>query len=110
MHSELDLAIGSAAIFLIGFAMIFILGSIAESMWHSKLGADLGGSICAVGIVGILLHYARSRVLNARILLLGRGERVNAQLSETFWTSSSDRDLILQTAIGAVVLLLTYLS
>ncbi len=60
---ELDVAVGSVILFLIGFALIFGLGFLTESIWQSKLGADAGGGICAVGITGFLLHYARSRIL-----------------------------------------------
>jgi hypothetical protein len=111
LHDELDLGIGSAGLFLVGFLMIFGLGFLTGSVWNnSKLGAGAGGCICAVGITGVLLHYARSRVLNRRIERLMSGEVVENPLEETFWTSSSDVDLILQLAIGIVVFGLTYVS
>jgi len=91
--------------------MIFGLGFLTRSVLNnSKLGAGAGGCICAVGITGILLHYARSRVLSRRIERLMSGELVENPLEETFRTSSSDVDLILQLAIGIVVFGLTYLS
>ena len=111
LHDELDLGIGSAGVFLIGFLMIFGLGFLTGSVLNnSKLGAGAGGCICAVGIAGILLHYARSRVLNKRIERLMSGEVVENPLEETFQTSSSDVDLILQLALGIAVFGLTYVS
>jgi hypothetical protein len=111
LHDELDLGIGSAGLFLVGFLMIFGLGFLTGSVWNnSKLGAGAGGCICAVGITGVLLHYARSRVLNRRIERLIGGEVVENPLEETFWTSSSDVDLILQLAIGIIVFGLAYVS
>jgi hypothetical protein len=107
---ELDVAVGSIVLFLLGFFLIISLGLLAESMWHSKLGAGVGGCICAIGITGYLLHYARSRVLRRRADRLDRGEPVQDPLKETFWTSSSDIDLVFQLPIGIVVLVLTYVS
>ena len=40
---ELDVAVGSVILFLIGFALIFGLGFLTESIWQSKLGADAEG-------------------------------------------------------------------
>ena len=111
LHDELDLGIGSAVLFLIGFGLIFGLGLLTGSVWtNSKLGAGAGGCICAVGITGVLLHYARSRVLNGRIERLMSGQQLEDPLKETFWTSSSDFDLIPQLAIGIVVFVVTNLS
>ncbi len=111
LHDELDLGIGSAGLFLVGFGLIFGLGFLTGSVWtNSKLGAGAGGCICAIGITGVLLHYARSRVLNGRIERLMSGQQVENPLKETFWTSSSDFDLIPQLAIGIVAFVLTYLS
>ncbi len=107
---ELDVAVGSVILFLIGFALIFGLGFLTESIWQSKLGADAGGGICAVGITGFLLHYSRSRILRRRADRLDTGEPIRDPLTRTFWSASSDVDLAFQTAIGIVVIVLTYIS
>ena len=107
---ELDIAVGSAALFLAGIVVIFTIGLLSEAVWHSKLGADAGGALCAIGILGYMLHYARARVLKRRADRLDRGEAMPDPLNETFWTHSSDRDLIPQLAIGVVVLIITYVS
>ena len=105
--AELDMAVGSAVLILVGFVLIWALGLPAEWIWKSKAGAGAGGLVCAVGLTGYLLHYARSRVLDSRTR---RTQRERESLKETFWTSSSDVDLIFQLAIGIVVFVLTYVS
>src|SRR5947209_3538698 len=96
---ELDIAVGSVVLACIGFLLIFALGLPSQSIWHSKLGADAGWCVFAVGITGFLLHYARARVLSRRA-----DRRTDpASLKQTFWTSSSDMDLVFQLAVGIVV-------
>ena len=102
--SELNLAVGSAVLFFAGFLLIFGLGLAAGSIFHNaKLGADAGGCICAVGITGYLLHYARSKVVDRRIERLRRGEAVDDPLKRTFRTSSSDLDFLILGAIGVAI-------
>src|SRR5260370_18655742 len=63
--AELDMAAGSAVLILVGFVLIWALGLLAEWIWKSKAGAGAGGLVCAVGLTGYLLHYARSRFLES---------------------------------------------
>ena len=107
---EMDLFLGCIGVFVIGFVMIWVLGIPVESIWHSKLGADLGGAVCAIGVSGWLLHYVRWHVIKRRAGRLRRGETVANPLSRTFWSSSSDSDFVWLFAIAAAVGLVTYVS
>jgi hypothetical protein len=107
---ELNLAVGSVVLCLIGFLLIFALGLPSEWIWKSKAGADAGGGLFAIGITGYLLHYVRSRTLKRRAEQLDRGRMIQDPLRTTFWTRSSDIDLLFQLAIGIIVFGLTYAS
>ncbi len=91
--------------------MVIGLGILTDTIWRNpRLGAGVGACVGAMGIAGSILHYARARVLRHRAARLERGESIQDPLRETFWTNSSDVDLIFQLAFGLAALVITYMS
>jgi hypothetical protein len=111
VDTELNLAAGCAGLFLLGFLLVIGLGILTDTIWRNpRLGAGVGACVAIMGIFGSLLHYMRSRVLSRRAARLERGESLQNPLHATFWTSSSDLDLLFQLAIGLIALVITFAS
>lgn len=111
LDTELNIAAGCAGLFFVGFLLVIGLGILTDTIWRNpRLGAGVGACVGFMGIAGSILHYVRARVLRRRAARLERGESLENPLRETFWTSSSDLDLIFQLAFGLAALVITYVS
>lgn len=111
LDTELNIAAGCAGLFFVGFLLGIGLGILTDTTWKNpRLGVGVGACVGFIGIAGSILHYVRARVLRRRAARLERGESLDAPLRETFWTSSSDLDLIFQLAFGLAALVITYVS
>jgi hypothetical protein len=109
--TEANLTAGWAGLFFVGFLLVIGLGILTDTIWKNpRLGAGVGGCVGFIGIAGFLLHYARAVVLRRRAARLERGVSLQNPLRATFWSSSSDLDLLFQLPIGLAVLVITFVS